>query len=325
MERSLPSSQSQLVLNRKDRRTSNFGILPLRQLESQIEELTKDEIWGTEILDWVLPDVKIANWGLPGHGEKKDSCGTFFMKGCLNVSEHPDNLAVFKPMVNRCFSPQCPEDWLSWAMREADRIADRIGHVKGLGKPIHYMESVPKALWYVCKNNLTAFAYRIGRKVGFLGGSVIYHPFREKGRRWYFSPHFHFIGFGFIDGKKVAETYKTSGWICKNLGVRKSVYGTAFYQLTHCGVWYGTGKRHSVTWCGVCSYNKLNIPKPPLDQLVCPYCGKSMERLDWVGSEPMPLPCSGIGGFYLASSEGWDSFSNKCERSAREREHYCIY
>jgi hypothetical protein len=257
-----------------------------------------------------LPDVQIGGWGLPGHGQQKDTCGTFFMKGCLNLSEHPDGLAVFKPMVRRCFDPKCPEDWHFWALRGADRIAVQIEDFAKknpwVGKPIHHVVSVPKKDWHLSKSELCKKAYHVAKRTGFLGGSVIYHPFRESDdSRWYFSPHFHLIGFGWI--KDTDKEFKRSGWISHNERVRKSVFGTAFYQLTHCGVWYGSGKKCSITWFGCMAYSKFKREKSIRDQVFCPYCGEPMETLIYIGPGDMPLPCSGIGGVYLACSDGWES------------------
>lgn len=293
--------------------SSDPVILPYRQV--LIESLSKDEAWGTEILDWTLPNERVSGWGLPSHGDSKDSCGTFFMLGCLNVSDHPDGLAVFKPMVKRCFDPKCPVDWKAWVLREAERISDRIDSAMKqkpwLGKPIHFVVSIPKKDWHLSKDEMCRRAYASSRRTGFLGGSVIYHPFRESiDGRWYFSPHLHFIGFGFISGEKCAKEYAKSGWIYHNEGVRKTVFGTAYYQLTHCGVWYGAGKKHSVTWFGELSYNKLKIVRDALDQVLCPYCGDPMEILVWTDKSDSPLPCSGIGGFYLASYDGWSSLKD---------------
>jgi hypothetical protein len=314
------------------------GIQPLRQvrsivdvsslneLQSEIESLSVDEVWNSTILDWVIPDVKIDNWGLPGHGVARADCGTFFMRACFNVDEHPDHLAVFQPFVHRCFDPKCPEDWRFWLLREAERISSRIAIAQKqkpwLGNPIHYMESVPQRLWHLPKEKLAAMAYAIAKRVGFLGGSVIWHPLRETDDgRWYYSPHFHFLGFGWIDGSKVDDEYKKSGWICKNLHTRDSVFGTAYYQLTHCGVWYGPSKRHSVTWFGELSYNKLHVPKMDRDQVLCPYCNQALKRVRWVGDGPSPLPCSGIAGFYLAAPDGWETLEESQMIASMMRSH----
>ncbi|MCJ7424003.1 hypothetical protein MUP01_07015, partial [Candidatus Bathyarchaeota archaeon] len=247
--------------------------------------MTIDEVTGDEILDWVLPNFKFNGWGLPSHGIAKDDCGTYGMKACLNVDEHPDGLAVFKPYMKSCFSPKCPTCWNSWAKREANRIERRILHAMKkhphCGLPIHFMLSVPKSQWHLSVAELRKIAISICIKVGFRGGSLIVHPFRETDDgRWYVSVHFHMIGFGWIEC--VADEYKSSGWIAKNLGIRKSVFGTAYYQLTHCGVWYGVGVKHSVTWFGDLAYNKLPMPSKINEKCCCPYCGSKIRPVVWI-------------------------------------------
>lgn len=296
------------------------GIQPLNQVF--IESLSRDEVFGYEILDWVLPSAQVNGWGLPSHGSAThDSCGSYFMRGCLNVNEHPEKLAVFKPSIKRCFSPLCPECWNSWVFREADRIDDRIKKAIKIdplfGKPIHFMVSVPRAKWSLPIERLRSESYEVAKRVGFKGGSCIFHPLRETNNgRWYFSPHFHMIGYGWIEG--VSNEFKISGWIAKNLRVRKSVFGTAYYQLTHCGVWYGGGIKHSVTWFGALSYSKLPLKKLGLSRPIdsdergcCPYCGSKLKSLTWFSnnfnSDP-PLPCAGIGGFYLAEAENENGY-----------------
>lgn len=314
-----PKKISLLSEAEKTEGTQPYSQVSLGDLEETISSLTQDEVWGFDILDWTPPDTQIAGWGLPGHGETKDDCGTFFMRGCLNTEEHPFGQAIFKPMVRRCFDPKCPEDWYSWAKRAASRMTNRIEAAQTLddtlGEAIHFIASVPKDSWFLPKNRLTDLAYAIAKRVGFVGGCAIYHPFREKpGGRWYFSPHFHMIGYGWIIETK-AE-FQRSGWICKNAGIRKTVFGTAFYQLTHCGVWYGEGKKHSITWFGYLAYNKLRLPKSEgshLDQVFCPVCGQKLKRLFWIGFGSEPLPCAGIGGFYFADSAGWVDFQDLWE------------
>lgn len=283
------------------------GILPIDQVV--LESLSRDAVFGHEIRDWCPPDRQVGGWGLPSHGVSKETCGTFFMSGCLNISDHPDGQGVFKAKVHRCFSPKCPICWKSWCGREAGRISDRVKAWRG-GRPIHYMVSPPRRLWGLDPRKLRRKAYIISKKTGFLGGSCIFHPFRLEigSNRWYFSPHFHFIGYGWISGKKVAEIYASKGWISKNIGIRKTVFGTAYYQLTHAGVWYGENRRHSVTWFGVLSYNKLMIPKRVSKPVACPYCGSKMVTLIWIGEGDPPLPSAGI---YLACADGWTTRMNE--------------
>jgi hypothetical protein len=306
----LPRSNDQFVSRQQTETHQSSGILPIDQVV--LESLDKDEAFGHEIQDWVLPHIQVDGWGLPGHGVSKDSCGSFFMKGCLNVSAHPDGLAVFKPMVHKCHSPTCPICSRSWMIREAKRIDYRFAvaskKFSHFGNPIHLVLSPALSYWSLNVDKLRKLAYAVSKQIGLLGGCCIFHPFRDTDdHRWYFSPHFHIIGFGWIDGSVVAEVSSNSGWVCKNVGVRKSVFGTAYYQLSHCGVNYSNKKKHSVTWFGAMAYNKLKVGRAPLDQVFCPYCGEPLETIIYCGPGDAPLPCSGIDGFYLAKSDGWIS------------------
>jgi hypothetical protein len=109
------------------------------------------------------------------------------------------------------------------------------------------------------------------------------------------------IGYGWIKG--AGEEYLVSGWVSKNLGVRESAYATAFYQLSHCGVWYGEGRKHSVTWFGALSYNKLKVDPEEVEKEVCPLCGAELHRLLWVGCGYPPVP--DVEGAYFVDPEGW--------------------
>lgn len=243
-------------------------------------------------------------WGLPSLGEQtNESCGVFFQKGCLEIQNHPEGKAVFHPRVKRCFSPKCPICWKSWVFREAERIAYRFQESGQKGKPIHVTVSPPRSEWGKDPSELRRKSYVLAKKVGFFGGSCIFHPFRQNkvSGEWYFSPHFHLIGFGWIKG--TAHLHSHTGYVIKNIKVRKSVFGTAFYQLTHAGIFYGPNKKHTVTWFGSMGYNKLKIPKKPEDPEKCPYCDTPLYALQWIGEGEMPLPFK--NSLYLADAQGW--------------------
>jgi len=116
--------------------------------------------------------------------------------------------------------------------------------------------------------------------------------------RWYFSPHFHMLGYGWI--RNTAENYSRTGWVVKNVGVRKSVVATAQYQLSHAGIHESC---HTVTWFGGLSYNKLRVPmeEEPVDK--CPLCGRPLVWLRWVGEGDPPLPDE--EGSYYVDPGGW--------------------
>lgn len=137
---------------------------------------------------------------------------------------------------------------------------------------------------------------------------------------WFFSPHFHILGFiggeGYgkcrncafnpvrvhnwdrckcCDGfegltRKLYEKEggrSGSGHIVKVLGKRKTVGGTAFYQLNHASVRRGVNskKSHVATWFGVCSYRKLKLINGSDVGIKhkCSICGKDLVRLRYLG------------------------------------------
>jgi len=289
---------------------ANGGILPY------IDQVVPDFLEDSDFLDHVgtfdklihLPHDRAYNWGLPGHGDSLDNCGTFFWLGCLKTEDHPDtNQAYFDSLnFHRCFSPKCPICWLYWCRRASSRVTDRIKSYLSVHKKlkvIHVVASVPSESYFWSVTKLRRFAQKIVKKAGFWGGSCIFHPFRQvpESGLWYFSPHFHFIGVGWI--KNTAKLYLETEWIIKNVKVRKTIFGTAFYQLTHAGVWYGERRRSTTTWFGVMSYNQMPLgPIPKRERKSCPYCGAYLVPLLWIGSGREPLPC-GVG--FLAGAENW--------------------
>jgi hypothetical protein len=214
-------------------------------------------------------------------------------------------MAYVKVKKRSCGRPECPKCYESWAAREAKRIERRISAYKmRRGKPIHFMVSPSERDWSLSLDELRGRAYAIAQDVGFLGGSCLFHPFREDEptKRWYVSPHFHMIGYGWIRGSK--QTFERSGWVTKNLGVRESVSATAFYQLSHAGVWYGGGRRHTVTWFGCLSYSKLRVKPEAKEVEKCPLCQEELVKLLWsgdLGSCPVPDKI----GEYFVEPKGW--------------------
>jgi len=154
---------------------------------------------------------------------------------------------------------------------------------------------------------------KIMRDHGLMGGLIIFHPYRIKDeikdqlsriksdkKYWilirenalnlptwqdyvYFSPHFHVISYGFI--AKSNEFYNKTGWVYKNRGSLKKdedIAGCLFYALSHAGV---MDDKHTVTWFGSLSYNKMVrerekewVEKEPV---VCEKCGSPL-MIHWL-------------------------------------------
>jgi hypothetical protein len=252
-------------------------------------------------------DVLGIGWSLPGHGEPYADCGSWRKRGCLEVENHVDN-GLFENMVGKvyvemyrrsCVRAQCPICYEDWAGKEAKKIEHRLGAVgRSMGMAIHLILSPSKHdLYGVEYPSLKKKAYLIARKSGFLGGSCMFHPWREDDRGlWYFSPHFHMIGYGWIHG--TAEGYQEHGWIVKNARIRESISATAMYQLSHCGI---HEKYTSVTWFGRLSYNKLRVPIMEREKHVCPICGSRLREVLYYGDSKLPEEEK---GFWL-DPKGW--------------------
>ena len=180
----------------------------------------------------------------------------------------------------------------------------------GYGKmPIHLVLSPPQGV--KCETladfkALRALAYRIAKESGFGGGAMIFHPYRlhcvkcgsaipEYWKKcpqcggsafaWVFSVHFHAVGFGWIADTK--EGFERHAWVVKNLKGRESVFWTFQYLLSHAGV----SKVHTTTWFGKLAYNVMG-PVPPVAGFreVCPWCGRLLYPLIWLGGEDRGPP-----------------------------------
>ncbi len=144
-------------------------------------------------------------------------------------------------------------------------------------------------------------ARKILKEIKIRGGSTIFHPFRfnKKLRCWYYSPHFHVVCFGFLPRGSLAEAYHQNGWFVKYLGVRKSVFATFYYLLSHCGIRH---RIRSVSWFGDLSYSKLEKENLP-DYNRCPLCNRKLVEIYYKGWDP-PVPSeSFFEGF--VDAPGW--------------------
>lgn len=285
-------------------------------------------------LEGILPIAKSMQfgegfWELSGHGESYADCGSWRAKGCLNVEEHKGISLAGEIMQGRafirwykrsCLRAQCPVCYEKWAGKEAHKVAHRLRAWRGRGQVIHLMVSPP---WSALERageyeQLRKESYRVARESGFLGGSVFYHPARRrcaecgswikehfkscffcgsKRVEWVFSPHFHMMGYGWI--QQVKQGYERHGWVVKNIGVRKSLVGTAQYLLSHAGI---HPHKHTITWFGFLSYNKLKVPPAAREEEVCPGCGSKLQPLIYCGEGDLPE----LEGDYWLDPENWE-------------------
>lgn len=225
-------------------------------------------------------DVRWCGVGMPRSGVIKDNnCGRWGVKCCFNTESHPDGKEYGKRFRMSCDRAECPECGDIWLFKSARRATEKIeACAKRYHQPVKHFVWSPnpnnvdvktagiKKLREMANNDLTA--------AGAFGFSLICHPWRDRmigdKREWYFSPHFHAIGFGWI---KVNKDFGTTRGVVKNLGVRESVMATFMYQLSHAGIKTGF---HTVTWYGKMSYGKMSWYKPVLHPDLCPHCDKEL-------------------------------------------------
>jgi hypothetical protein len=220
-----------------------------------------------------------------------------------------------------CHKPTCPICYKhGWAVREAKMITARLAECsKHFGQVEHIILSVPKSDYCLTLEDLRRKAVHLVLKNrGVIGGVFIFHAFRYRNRNvllkgafssrgWYWSPHFHVLGYilggygkcrscKFMKDKTFAKCrsckgfegrtrrcFDKDGYIVKVKEARKSVVGTAWYQLNHASVKRGVERFHVETWFGVCSYRKLKVT-PELRKEICPICQHDLERLRYSGN-----------------------------------------
>jgi len=239
---------------------------------------------------------------LVGTGESKEYCGEFVTEGCSNHLEHPKEMVYVQNKRLTCKRSECPICWDSWLVREASRVTERIEKFRILSqkhgfrasKPIHVIVSPPKWLWNITWTELKKYFRKMVKRAGIVGGVSMFHAFRKSsdGKTWFYSPHFHMIGYGWvINTKKISSN---DGWVIKNKSVRKSsseVYSTSAYLLSHTAIAKGV---HSVTWFGDLSYRskyalELKRETEEGESDKCPYCSQYLVLFEIkAGDRPPP-------------------------------------
>ena len=200
---------------------------------------------------------------------------------------------------------------------------------KRFGLTEHIVVSVPNNDYGLSLEDLRRKCIKVLSVRGVIGGCMIFHAFRYHKRNetyvgekphWFFSPHFHVLGFIGGEGYGKCRTCKFkpelvhnwdrckdcngfegltrrlwekeggrvgSGYIVRVLAKRKTVGGTAWYQL-HASVRRGPNskKSHVATWFGVCSYRKLKLINGSDVGIKhkCPICGNDLVRLRYLGA-----------------------------------------
>jgi len=267
---------------------------------------------------------RYGDFELVGHGKvTNDNCGRFSSYyGCVRAELHDKVLlsgenckgkVYVRVHHHSCNNPRCPVCYkYGWASREAGKIELRLAEAsKRFGLVEHIIVGVPSKFWGLSFEALRLKAIQALAVRDVIGGVLIFHGFRynnaDEARRkhvlmgWYWSPHFHVLGFiiggygkcrgcpkcvkgcgGFVD--RNYRLNESDGFYLKVLGKRKTVGGTAWYQLNHASIKAKVRRFHVATWFGVCSYRRLKV-KVERKRNVCPICEHDLVKLLYHGSK----------------------------------------
>lgn len=272
---------------------------------------------------WRYGDCELVGHGVqtkPGCGTFKNFAACLNYEG-HNASRffYPDlkkDSVFVKPVYNSCDKPTCPKCFkYGWSVREAFRIERRLKEASKIyGDVEHIICSVSKSDYGLSLEELRHKAVKVLASRGVIGGSMVFHGFRFANRKeaiskgvpfgWRWSPHLHILGYigGEGYGKcrrcKGADCYACSGfegltrrehekdkWIVKVMEKRKTIGGSAWYELNHCSIRRGSRKSHAVSWFGVVSYRKLKLitAKHVKVNHKCPICGSDLVRVRYLG------------------------------------------
>ena len=241
--------------------------------------------------------IQHDGWHLPATLEKHDWCGLWSYRGCLNVKGHAGTVyeghGFLKTYQRSCFRADCEYCFKKWLGRQSNKATRRIEqYEKNTGQRVkHIVISVPSWDYGKTKKEMSKQARIILKEMKCKGGSMVFHPFRynKEFKRWYYSPHFHVLGFGWLEC--TSESYSKYGYVVKNLGFRDSTFSTLYYLLNHAGI---KSHNHVLTWFGDLSYSKLKVDDLGIEDQLCPYCSKELHELFLVGDyshKPPDLDC----------------------------------
>jgi hypothetical protein len=266
--------------------------IEIPKVEDDLDDEPLTEGWGS------YGDFQLVGCGRQTNG----SCGLFkSRKVCLREDLHRlitlDGVNFAGKVFVRkyhswCHRPSCPTCYRhGWAIREATTIEARLKEAsKRFGQVEHIVVSVAVRDYGLKYESLRKKVDRALFNCGIVGGVKIFHGFRYNLRKhWFWSVHFHVLGFvlgGYsrcrhckggncyscdgVEGK-CYRLYRENGWIVRVLGERKTIFGTAWYQLHHSTVDVTKKRFHVATWMGVCSYKKLRVTVE-VKKAVCPIC-----------------------------------------------------
>lgn len=291
------------ILQRQKSKTFGITIKKSSELVEYWKKIHEETNWNSvhHELSHGKKSNKQLSFKMIGTGEAKSYCGEFFIEGCDNTSAHPKGMLYGQNRKLGCKGKSCPICWERWLTKETSRITERIEKYRLLAqrrgwrntKPIHVIVSPPKWKQNLPFTELKKEMRKMAKRAGVFGGCVMFHASRltKDGKIWYYSPHFHIIGYGWVkDTKKISSD---EGWVIKNKGVRDSsgsVHNTVGYLLSHTSIADGVS---SVVWFGDLGYRAKYSSELKPDIIdchndTCPFCNQYLLKFELVSMDRPP-------------------------------------
>lgn len=181
-------------------------------------------------VEWVLMYTNWANvnhdgWTLPRTKQPRHWCGEWKKRGCTNAENHEKSgygeTWYVQQFQSSCYRAECSTCYYQSIIRQANRSARRVKAyaLYSRRQQLHVGFSVPHSDYGLTIEEMRKKIRIIMKDLGLIGGAAVFHPYRmhKKENRFYYSPHFHVIGFGNIRGK-TRLTYEKHGWVILYFG-----------------------------------------------------------------------------------------------------------
>jgi len=207
-----------------------------------------------------------------------------------------------------CHSPQCPRCFnRGFAVRGGMHMESRVktAEKRGLGSADHISVNLPAKYWDLPEAEQRKIANQALVDRGVTWGSMIFHGFRPShdGSRLVWSCHYHTLSHAPMlekcrachlacaehkdcDGftNRNYRAFEKDGILVKVHRKRKTIFGTAYYELNHATVKVGLRRFHIVSWFGLVSNRKFRGEYSGAVSK-CPACTETMSRGSYVGEE----------------------------------------
>ena len=249
----------------------NLELLDQRIEEAEIAKLAKDTaIAGHEVIKFVkrLPVDSLSypafsnfsyhnpriEWSMPGRDyvrSTKKGCEFHFTVHSEFVSCTSERKHYARAKKLNCWGLTCPFCLSNTVLKMGAKSEHRILSFKHLVRrqggaeyPIkHWIVSPDQEYALRMIQHVNAFEELRDivladiRECGMIAGAAVFHPWRQKAEYWQKGPHFHIVGYGFVDTDRFREEHP--GWIIKLVHAKeeiRSIRHTVAYLLTHAGV-----------------------------------------------------------------------------------------